>query len=82
MTQDESIDMRVTRIEQHFGIVQNDLSTLKQYVAELRVDVGVLKLAAATKGDLARAKSTIISWVVGAVFLAQLLPTLLKALVG
>lgn len=80
MTQDESIDSRVMRIEQRMAVVQSDVSELKKGVADLRVDVGVLKLTSATKTDLEKAKTSIIVWVVGSVFLAQLLPTLLKAI--
>lgn len=85
MTQDETIDSRVARIEQHMSVLQGDVSVLKGDVAvlrndmtELRVDINVLKLTTASKVDLAQARTSIIIWVVSTVFLAQLLPALLR----
>lgn len=86
MTQDESIETRVAQIEQHVSVLQNDVAVmksdvgvLKKDITELRVDMNVLKLTSASKTDLERAKSSIIIWIVSAVFLAQLLPLLIKA---
>jgi hypothetical protein len=47
-------------------------------LVELDKDLAVMKSNYATKADVFDAKSAIIMWVVGAIFLAQLLPALLK----
>lgn len=44
----------------------------------MEVDLVVIKSNHATRGDVAEAKNVIITWVVGAVLIAQLLPLLLK----
>jgi outer membrane murein-binding lipoprotein Lpp len=45
-------------------------------------DLGVIKSNYATKADVLEAKNSVIMWVISAVFLAQLLPLLLKKLGG
>ena len=52
----------------------------KADIAELRAatKADIAELRAATKAEIAEAKTAIILWVVGAIFISQLLPSLLK----
>jgi hypothetical protein len=77
---DDGMEARVARIE-------SDLVVMKADIAVMKTDIAVIKATAATKTDLAQvraeiaeAKSSIIMWVVSAIFIAQLLPALLKLL--
>ncbi len=49
--------------------------------AAIKVDLEILKATSATKADVAEAKVSIIIWVTSAIFLAQLLPAILKLFV-
>ena len=55
-------------------------SATKADIAELRnaTKADIAELRAATKAEIAEAKTSIILWVVGAIFISQLLPSLLK----
>lgn len=63
---DEMLEKRVEKLEQ-------DISSMK-------TDLAVMKSNYATKEDVSNAKNSIIMWVVGAIFFAQVLPSLLAFL--
>ena len=64
--------------------IQSDIaaerSATKAEIVELRsvTQAAIAEARAATKTDIAEAKTSIIVWVVGAIFLSQLLPSLLR----
>lgn len=62
--------------------IEARLEKLEADLTAIKLDVGILKANSATKADLVEAKSSIILWVVGAIFVAQLLPSLLKLFVN
>ncbi|ATQ76915.1 hypothetical protein CR152_22135 [Massilia violaceinigra] len=72
------MEARITKLEA-------DVAAIKIDVAAMKIDIGVIKAIGATKSDIAdvhtkiaEAKSAIIIWVAGLVFLAQLVPTIVR----
>lgn len=67
------MDNRVTKLEATAEKTAERLTLIER-------DVAIIKSNYATKADVSEAKAAIIMWVVGAIFLAQLLPALLSKL--
>jgi len=82
------MEQRVTKLEFEMEAIKLDLGILKATVAtkadlaEVKAETkaAVAEVKADTKAAIAEAKNAIIVWVVGSVFLAQLLPGLLRKL--
>ncbi len=72
----ERIEGRLERVESRLERVEDRLERLEGETHVLKADVAVIKSNYATKTDVANARSSIILWIVSAIFLAQLLPTL------
>lgn len=64
------------------GNMEKRIEKLEADVAAIKIDLGILKATSATKSDLAETKASIIMWVVSAIFLAQLLPAILKLMLN
>lgn len=64
------------------GEMEKRIEKLESDMAAIKLDLGILKATSATKADLAEAKTSVINWVTAAIFLAQLLPALLKLLLN
>lgn len=60
--------------------MEHRIEKLESELTAIMIALGILKANSATKTDLAEAKSAIIMWTVGAIFLAQVLPGLLSKL--
>ena len=79
---DEGMLKRIEKLEADVAGIKTDVAVIKANgatksdVAELKGVFGELR--ASTKADIADAKTAIILWVVGAIFIAQLLPSILK----
>ena len=85
-------DIKAVSRQVHTGGEPPDNAGMEARVAKLEIlaektgerlgaiekDVAVIKSNYATKADVAEAKNSIIMWVVSAIFLAQLLPALLR----
>lgn len=86
------MEQRVTKLEFEMEAIKLDLGILKatvatktdlaEAIAKVNADTrsSIAEVKADTKAAIAEAKNAIIVWVVGSVFLAQLLPGLLRKL--
>jgi hypothetical protein len=70
------------------GEMEARLAKLESDIAAMKIDIAVIKANGATESDvadaktaIAEAKSSIITWAVTAIFIAQLLPALLRMVV-
>jgi ABC-type metal ion transport system substrate-binding protein len=72
------MEIRVKAIEDAMIAVKTDLAVIKSNYAT-KTDIAETKIGIAeAKAGIAEAKSSIIMWVVSAVLLAQVLPSVLK----
>jgi hypothetical protein len=65
-------------MEARIGKLESLGDRIVERLGTLERDVAVIKSNYATKADISDAKNSIVMWVVSAILLAQLLPTLLK----
>jgi DNA-binding ferritin-like protein len=72
------INERVDRLEEIAEKMAERLFALERDVAIIKSNYATKADLAELKADIAEAKASIIMWVVTAIFLAQLLPALLK----
>jgi hypothetical protein len=67
-------------VELQIADLATRVGAVEQRVGAVEQDVAVIKSNYATKADVVEATNRVITWVISAVFLAQLLPLLLKKL--
>nr|WP_315218173.1 hypothetical protein [uncultured Duganella sp.] len=72
---DGNMEKRVEKIEADLTAIKIDVAVI---VATGATKAEIAELRATTKAEIAEAKTAIILWVVGAIFISQLLPSLLK----
>ena len=67
-----------SQMEARIGKLETHADHIVGHVGTIERDVAVIKSNYATRADISDAKSSIVMWVVSAILLAQVLPTLLK----
>lgn len=72
--EDKGMEARIARLEADVIAIKIDVAVIK---ANGATKVDIPELSGEIKAQIAEAKTAIILWVVGAIFLAQLLPQLL-----
>lgn len=77
---DDGMEARVSKLEGLAEKTGERLMAIERDVAVIKVQMDAFAKHYATKADLIEAKNSIIMWVVSAILLAQLLPTLLHKL--
>jgi hypothetical protein len=76
----QEIIARLDKLEARADTAATKLASIDVSIAKIEARLDEFTRHYATKSDLAGMKVSIILWVVSAIFLAQLLPTLLKKL--
>jgi hypothetical protein len=75
---DGGMDARVTKLETLAEKTEKDLTDIRLDLVKVNGKMEEFSKYYATKADVMDAKNSIIMWVVSAILLAQLLPSLLK----
>lgn len=71
------MEARVAQLEADVAVIKIDVAVIK---ANGATKTDIAELRAAMESKIAEAKSSTIIWIVGAIFVAQLLPQVLKML--
>jgi hypothetical protein len=77
---EQNVELQIADLATRVGAVEQRVGAVEQRLVAVEQDVAVIKSNYATKADVVEATNRVITWVISAVFLAQLLPLLLKKL--
>jgi septal ring factor EnvC (AmiA/AmiB activator) len=77
---EQNVELQIADLTTRVSAVEQRLVAVEQRLVAVEQDVAVIKSNYATKADVVEATNRVITWVISAVFLAQLLPLLLKKL--